>query len=173
MQLKAEGDLDFGVRTFPLNFPHEAYDDYPISIHVSHPHAIIFLTTKMGYLHLYDLESGEQLISQRITRHKALCAAQCDDGAGIVLVDEDFRATSVVLNEDTMIQYLLDTGFDNVHVLFRIADRNTNWKLFAKHHLQLCVARWGEAEAYLKTTWCSYETPQPIECEFSVSLITI
>ncbi|KZW01280.1 clathrin heavy-chain terminal domain-containing protein [Exidia glandulosa HHB12029] len=157
------GPSGFGTRTYPLNFPHDAYNDYPISIHVSSPLGIIFLTTRLGFLHLYDMETGEQLISQRITRHKVLCTAQCDDGAGIMLVDENYNATGVTINDDNIIPYLLSTGFDNIRTLFRIADRNTNWRLFAKHHLQLCVMRKEEAEAYLKNHWCSYESAQPME----------
>ncbi|EJD36485.1 clathrin heavy-chain terminal domain-containing protein, partial [Auricularia subglabra TFB-10046 SS5] len=162
-EINRDGESAFGHRVFPLNFSPDAFDDYPLSLHVSQPHGIIFLTTAMGYVHLYDMESGVQLLRQRITHRNVLTTARNEDGTGIILIDEDHRASRVVLNEEHFIQYLLNNNFQNLQVLFRIADRNQDWKLFAKHHLQLSVARHDEAEAYMRANWCSFETPQPVD----------
>ena len=68
MDINTTGTSEFGNKGFNLNFPIDAHEDYPIALHVSEPHALVFLVTAMGYLHLYELEHGEQLVSQRVSR---------------------------------------------------------------------------------------------------------
>ncbi|CAJ0903434.1 4167_t:CDS:2, partial [Entrophospora sp. SA101] len=48
----------FQRKSVDIYFPAEADNDFPVSMQISKKHGIIFLITKLGYIHLYDLETG-------------------------------------------------------------------------------------------------------------------
>ncbi|CAB4062744.1 CLTC [Lepeophtheirus salmonis] len=48
-------------------FPPEALNDFPVAMQVSEKHGVVYLITKYGYVHLYDIESGNCIYMNRIS----------------------------------------------------------------------------------------------------------
>ncbi|OJA15371.1 hypothetical protein AZE42_12816, partial [Rhizopogon vesiculosus] len=51
-------DPAFVKKAVDVFFPPEAVNDFPVAMQVSKKHGIVFLVTKYGIIHLYDLDSG-------------------------------------------------------------------------------------------------------------------
>jgi clathrin heavy chain len=68
-------------------FPSEATGDFPVSMQVSKKYNIIFLVTKFGYIHLYDLETGICIYMNRISGETIFVTAERENGSGIVGVN--------------------------------------------------------------------------------------
>ena len=64
---KVEGNPQFQKRAVDVYFPPEAASDFPVGMVVSSKYDIIFLVTKYGFIHLYDLETGTCIYSNRIS----------------------------------------------------------------------------------------------------------
>lgn len=82
---------------------------------ISHKYGVIFLVTKMGFIHLYDLESGSCIYMNRISSETIFVTAEYDPTSGIIgvnkkgqvsiLVKWDYRVTTAVLK----IEFFLGT----------------------------------------------------------------
>ena len=68
-------------------FPSEATGDFPVSMQVSKKYNIIFLVTKFGYIHLYDLETGICIYMNRISGETIFVTAERENASGIVGVN--------------------------------------------------------------------------------------
>lgn len=165
MELKATGQSNFTNKAVNIAFTHVGFNDYPVALHVSRPHALTFLVTAMGYVHVYDVESGVRLGVERVATTRVIACAPCDKGTqpGLTLLHEGCRITSVRINEEFLIQHLLAHNFAQTQVMLRITERNIDWKLFFKHFLEIAAARQDEAIAYLHSEWCDLQVSQPIE----------
>lgn len=54
----AEGRAPFQKRNVDITYAPDAPNDFPVAMQVSPKYSVIFLVTKHGYLHLYDLETA-------------------------------------------------------------------------------------------------------------------
>lgn len=52
------GSKPYPKKQVDVFFPPEAQNDFPIAMQMSPKYDIIYLITKYGYIHLYDVESG-------------------------------------------------------------------------------------------------------------------
>lgn len=55
---------------------------------ISHKYGIIFLVTKMGFIHLYDLESGTCIYMNRISSETIFVTAEYEPTSGIIGVNK-------------------------------------------------------------------------------------
>lgn len=55
---------------------------------ISHKYGVIFLVTKMGFIHLYDLESGSCIYMNRISSETIFVTAEYDPTSGIIGVNK-------------------------------------------------------------------------------------
>lgn len=55
---------------------------------VSHKYGVIFLVTKMGFIHLYDLETGTCIYMNRISSETIFVTAEYDLTSGIIGVNK-------------------------------------------------------------------------------------
>jgi len=163
MELKATGESTFSNKAANINFTHVGFNDYPVGLHVSRPHALTFLVTAMGYVHVYDVESGVRLGVERVATSRVIACAPCSNLPGVVLLHEGCRTTTVRINDEFLVQHLLSQNIAETQVLLRIAERNVDWKLFFKHFIEIASQRQDEAIAYLQSEWCELDTIQPIE----------
>jgi clathrin heavy chain len=69
-------------------FPQEAAADFPVAMQISHKYGVIFLVTKMGFIHLYDLESGTCIYMNRISSETIFVTAEYDPTSGIIGVNK-------------------------------------------------------------------------------------
>jgi clathrin heavy chain len=115
-------DPPFKKKAVDVYFPPEATGDFPVALQVSKKHGIIYLVTKYGFLHLFDLESGECIYMNRISRQTIFVTTEREATGGILLVDEMGQVLSVNVDEQTIIPYLL-TVLHNTELALKLASR--------------------------------------------------
>jgi clathrin heavy chain len=74
---------------------------------ISQKHGIIYLVTKYGFIHLYDLESGVCIYMNRISGETIFATAEHEATGGIVGVNRQGQVLSVGLDETSVIPYIL------------------------------------------------------------------
>jgi clathrin heavy chain len=83
-----EGNPPFQKKAVEVFFPPDAGNDFPVSMQVSKKFGIIYLVTKMGYIHLYDLESGACIYMNRISADTIFVTADREETGGIIGVNK-------------------------------------------------------------------------------------
>ena len=90
---------------------------------VSKKYDIIFLVTKLGFIHLYDLESGTCLYMNRISGDTIFVSADLESTGGMIAINRKGQVLSVSIDEDKLIPYIMST-LGNAELAFRLATRN-------------------------------------------------
>ncbi|CZT47409.1 probable clathrin heavy chain [Rhynchosporium secalis] len=97
----------FPKKAVDVYFPTEAVNDFPVAMQVSQKYSIIYLVTKYGFIHLYDLETGTCIFMNRISSETIFITASDSESAGIVGINRRGQVLSVAVDETTIIPYLL------------------------------------------------------------------
>lgn len=101
------GNPVFQKKTVDVYFPAEATNDFPVAMQVSPRFSIIYLVTKYGFIHLYDLETGTCIFMNRISSDTIFITAPHDAISGIIGVNRKGQVLSVGVDENNIIPYLL------------------------------------------------------------------
>ncbi len=97
----------FAKKAVDVYFPQEATNDFPVAMQVSRKYSIVYMITKYGFIHLYDLETATCLFMNRISSETIFITAQDSEGAGIIGVNRKGQVLSVSVDDNTIIPYLL------------------------------------------------------------------
>ena len=89
---------------------------------VSKKHGIVYLVTKYGFIHLYDLESGTCIYMNRISGETIFVTAEHEASNGIIGVNKKGQVLSVSVDESTLVPYTLNT-LNNTELAFKLASR--------------------------------------------------
>lgn len=76
----------FQKRAVDIYFPQEATNDFPVAMQVSSKYKVIYLVTKYGFIHLFDLETGTTIFMNRISSETIFTTASDGGGYGIVSI---------------------------------------------------------------------------------------
>ena len=112
----------FAKKAVDVYFPAEATNDFPVAMQISKKYSIIYMITKYGFIHLYDLESGTCIFMNRISSETIFITAPDSDSAGIVGVNRKGQVLSVSVDENTIIPYLLQNPA-NTGLAVKLASR--------------------------------------------------
>ncbi|KAI0924037.1 hypothetical protein AcV5_009400 [Taiwanofungus camphoratus] len=115
-------DPPFTKKAVDVYFPPEATNDFPVAMQVSKKHGIVYLVTKYGFIHLYDLESGACIYMNRISGETMFVTAEHEATNGIIGVNKKGQVLSVNVDEQTIIPYILTT-LNNTGLAFKLASR--------------------------------------------------
>ena len=115
-------DPPFVKKAVDVYFPPEATNDFPVAMQVSKKHGIVYLVTKFGFIHLYDLESGACIYMNRISGETIFVTAEHDATHGIIGVNKKGQVLSVNVDEQTIVPYILTT-LNNTDLAFKLASR--------------------------------------------------
>ena len=97
----------FPKKAVDVYFPAEATNDFPVAMQISKKYSIIYMITKYGFIHLYDLETGTCIFMNRISSETIFITAPDSESAGIVGVNRKGQVLAVSVDENTIINYLL------------------------------------------------------------------
>ena len=97
----------FAKKAVDVYFPAEAVNDFPVAMQVSQRYSVIYLVTKYGFIHLYDLETGTCIFMNRISSETIFITAPDSESSGIVGVNRKGQVLAVSVDENTIIPYLL------------------------------------------------------------------
>uniref|UniRef100_A0A646QDZ5 Clathrin heavy chain n=2 Tax=Scolopendridae TaxID=41363 RepID=A0A646QDZ5_9MYRI len=117
------GNQPFPKKAVDVFFPPEAQNDFPVAMQVSQKHDVIYLITKYGYIHLYDIESGVCIYMNRISSDTIFVTAAHEATSGIIGVNRKGQVLSVSVDEENIIAYI-NNVLQNPDLALRIAVRN-------------------------------------------------
>lgn len=103
----AAGNPQFQKKAVDVYFPAEAVNDFPVAMQVSQRFSIIYLVTKYGFIHLYDLETGTCIFMNRISSETIFTTTTHEQVHGIIAVNRKGQVLSVSVDENNIIPYLL------------------------------------------------------------------
>ncbi|KAJ3029464.1 hypothetical protein HDV00_009596 [Rhizophlyctis rosea] len=114
----------FQKRAVDVFFPPDAVNDFPVAMQVSKKYDVIFLVTKYGFIHLYDLETGTCIYMNRISGDTIFVTAELEATGGIIGVNRKGQVLSVSIDEEHIIPYIIST-LNNTDLALRLAIRNS------------------------------------------------
>ncbi|TKR78217.1 hypothetical protein L596_019061 [Steinernema carpocapsae] len=103
------GNTPFLKKQVDVYFPSEAHSDFPVAMQASAKHGLVYLVTKYGYVHLYDIETGTCIFMNRISSDTVFITTEYTLTGGIMGVNRKGQVLSVSINEQTMIPYVTQT----------------------------------------------------------------
>jgi clathrin heavy chain len=115
-------DPPFVKKAVDVYFPPEATNDFPVAMQVSKKHGIIYLVTKYGFIHLYDLETGTCVYMNRISGETIFVTAEHEATNGIIGVNKKGQVLSVNVDEQTLVPYILSV-LNNTELAFKLSSR--------------------------------------------------
>ncbi|EPQ56784.1 hypothetical protein GLOTRDRAFT_21533, partial [Gloeophyllum trabeum ATCC 11539] len=141
-------DPPYTKKAVDVYFPPEATNDFPVAMQVSKKHGIVYLVTKYGFIHLYDLETGACIYMNRISGETIFVTAEMEATNGIIGVNKKGQVLSVNVDDQTVVPYIL-TILNNTELAFKLASRANlpgADDLYIKQYQQLFAAgQFGEA----------------------------
>lgn len=117
-----EGVPAFAKKTVDIFFPPDATNDFPVSLQISNKYGIIYLLTKYGFIHIYDLETGANIFVNRISAESVFTAAAYNDATGIIAINRSGQVLSVEISKDKIIPYILNK-LSNVQLALSLSSR--------------------------------------------------
>lgn len=96
----------FQKKAVDVFFPPEALNDFPVAMQVSQKHGIIYLVTKFGFIHLYEIETGMCIYMNRISGDTIFTTAEYEQSNGIIGVNRKGQVLSVSVDEDAIVPYI-------------------------------------------------------------------
>lgn len=117
------GNQPYAKKAVDVFFPPEAQNDFPVAMQVGPKYDVIYLITKYGYIHLYDIETGTCIYMNRISGDTIFVTAPHEASSGIIGVNRKGQVLSVSVEEDNIIQYITNT-LQNPDLALRMASRN-------------------------------------------------
>ncbi|KAK5173612.1 Clathrin heavy chain [Saxophila tyrrhenica] len=112
----------FQKKAVDIYFPAEANSDFPVAMQVSKKYKVIYLVTKFGFIHLYDLETGTTIFMNRISSDTIFTTAADEESSGIIGVNRKGQVLSVSVDDNTIIPYLLQNS-ENAELAYKLASR--------------------------------------------------
>ncbi|KAF2757197.1 clathrin heavy chain [Pseudovirgaria hyperparasitica] len=112
----------FTKRNVDVYFPPEATNDFPVAMQVSQKYSIIYLVTKYGFIHLYDLETGTCIFMNRISSDTIFVTSPDEESTGIVGVNRKGQVLQVSVDEANIIPYLRQNPA-NSELAYKLASR--------------------------------------------------
>ncbi|XP_076859512.1 clathrin heavy chain 1 isoform X2 [Brachyhypopomus gauderio] len=101
----APGNQPFSKKAVDVFFPPEAQTDFPVAMQIGMKHGVIYLITKYGYIHMYDLESGVCIYMNRISAETIFVTAAHESTSGIIGVNKKGQVLSVCVEEENIVNY--------------------------------------------------------------------
>jgi clathrin heavy chain len=117
-----QANARFPKKAVDVYFPSEATNDFPVAMQISKKYSIIYMITKYGFIHLYDLESGTCIFMNRISSETIFITASDSESAGVVGVNRKGQVLAVSVDENTIINYLLQNPA-NTGLAVKLASR--------------------------------------------------
>ncbi|GFT60930.1 clathrin heavy chain 1 [Nephila pilipes] len=116
------GNQPYPKKAVDVYFPMNAQNDFPVAMQIDSKFDIIYLITKYGYVHLYDIESAICIYMNRISGETIFVTAPHEATAGIIGVNRKGQVLSVSVEEENFIPYI-NNVLQNPDLALRLAVR--------------------------------------------------
>lgn len=138
----------FSKKQSSIFFPDDAATDFPLSCKISEKYGIVYILTKFGYIHLYELETCTDLFVNRISAQPVFTTTYYNNKNGIATINREGQVLAVEIEKDAIVPYVLNK-LNDVSLALKIASRGNlpgAESLFAKQFDQL-IAKGDYSEA--------------------------
>lgn len=157
----------FAKKAVDVFFPPEATNDFPVAMQVSAKHGIIYLVTKFGFIHLYEVETGQCIYMNRISGETIFTTAPYEQLNGIIGVNRKGQVLSVSVDEDTIVPYI-QQSLNNPELAIKLATRaglpGADNMIMEQYQRYLQAGQYGEAAKIAANSPRGIlRTPQTIE----------
>lgn len=117
-----ESNPVFQKKAVDVYFPPEATNDFPVAMQVSQKYGVIFMVTKYGFIHVYDLETGSCIFMNRISSDTIFTTCADNNSSGIVGINRKGQVLFVTIDDSNIVQYLLQNPA-NTELAIKMASR--------------------------------------------------
>uniref|UniRef100_A0A1I7TNL3 Clathrin-link domain-containing protein n=1 Tax=Caenorhabditis tropicalis TaxID=1561998 RepID=A0A1I7TNL3_9PELO len=100
------GNTPFQEKKVDIPYTADTAGDFPVSMQVSTKQGIIYLVTKQGYVHLYDVESGTRIYSNRISTDTVFVTCEYTATGGIMGINTKGQVLSVSIDEAKLVPFV-------------------------------------------------------------------
>ncbi|QSL65563.1 hypothetical protein MERGE_002876 [Pneumocystis wakefieldiae] len=116
------GDPAFQKKNIDIFFPPEAVNDFPVAIQISQKYSVIYLVTKYGFIHIYDLETGTCIYMNRISSETIFVTTEYENGNSLLGINRKGQVLSVSIDESNIIPYILN-NLNDISLAIKMATR--------------------------------------------------
>ncbi|KAG0336026.1 hypothetical protein BG000_007014 [Podila horticola] len=162
-----DGNSSFTRKVADIFFPPEFDGDFPAAVQISPKHSIVYVITKYGFLHLYDIDTGTCIYMNRLSGATVFATAACEATGGFVAVNRSGQFFSTCVDETNLVPYIAD-HLGDPELALKVATRTGvpgTDELYVKRFRRLYQA--GKYTEAVKTAATSpgdiLRTPQTIE----------
>eukprot|EP01133_Synstelium_polycarpum_P006995 gene6995-8126_t len=97
--------------------------DFPVAMQISDKYEVIYMITKLGYIHLFDLSTAQLIYRNRISSENIFVTAFQDTTNGIICVNRKGQVLSVSIDDNNIIPYICTT-LNNYDLAISMASKN-------------------------------------------------
>eukprot|EP00456_Euglypha_rotunda_P063111 TRINITY_DN5328_c0_g1_i19.p1 TRINITY_DN5328_c0_g1~~TRINITY_DN5328_c0_g1_i19.p1 ORF type:complete len:229 (-),score=29.61 TRINITY_DN5328_c0_g1_i19:20-706(-) len=84
--------------------------DFPVSMLPDNKYGSVFIITKMGFLLLYELQSGKRIFGERVSQYTMFASVEhLGDEGGIMTIDQSGRVAHLHIDPAKVITYITGT----------------------------------------------------------------
>eukprot|EP00299_Pterocystis_sp_00344_P020124 c9905_g1_i1.p1 GENE.c9905_g1_i1~~c9905_g1_i1.p1 ORF type:complete len:1692 (-),score=393.52 c9905_g1_i1:99-5132(-) len=96
--------------------------DFPFNLQVSDKYGVVFIITKMGYIYLFDVDSGAQIYMNRISAEPIFLTVLHTGSSGVLGVNRKGQLLHVSIDPNTLVPYCTNT-LNNYELGIKLAAR--------------------------------------------------
>lgn len=111
-----EGSTPYAKKAIEIPFPPEAASDFPVAIQIGQKYGVVYLVTKFGFIHIFDIITGELIFSNRISSETVFVTTELRSQSGIIGVNRKGQVLSVTIDENNIVPYLLAHGHADIAI---------------------------------------------------------
>lgn len=82
-----DGNPVYQKKAIDLYCPAELPNDFPVSVEVSNKYGVVYVITKYGLIHLYDIETGVCIFMNRISQDSIFTATKYEATSGVLAIN--------------------------------------------------------------------------------------
>ncbi|KAJ1485283.1 hypothetical protein T484DRAFT_1794212, partial [Baffinella frigidus] len=105
-----------------IQMPADAATDFPVAMQISDKYGIIFLVTKAGYLYVLDVETGAQIMMNRISPDTIFTTCLNTTTGGLLGINRSGSVLHVQVDDQSIVKYLQGT-LGNIDLAMKVAAR--------------------------------------------------
>lgn len=98
------GNQPFQKKAVDIFFPPEAANDFPVAMQASEKYGVLFMITKHGYVHLYEVDSAQCIYMNRISSDTIFVTAPYTTTSGIIGVNRKGQVSNGQSKSETAVQ---------------------------------------------------------------------
>lgn len=117
-----DGAPAFAKKSVDVFFPAEVGNDFPVAIQLSSKYGVVYILTKLGFIHLYDVETGKKIFLNRISSDPVFTGASFDNDGGIITINRAGSVLAVDIATDRIVPYILK-NLGDVELALSLASR--------------------------------------------------